>query len=95
MDLTTNIAEQVYCSLLGQLVPACSLDWVDNIFTEGSVYGCRYAVALDAYARICQRLGTGEEDHDVEVIINALLDNEHTVALKMFEYGMRYGRQKP
>lgn len=42
MDLTTNIAEQAYGSLVGQLVPACSLDWVDNIFTEGSVYACRY-----------------------------------------------------
>ena len=87
-----NLAEQVYASLLGQLQPEYALDWVENIYTEGSSYDRLYADVLAAYARLCERLGADEEDDDVEIIINAMLDNERTVALKMFAYGVLYGK---
>ena len=85
-----TVAEHVYDCLLGQIVSEETLDWVESIFTEGSAYDRNYGAVLDAYARLCRRLGTDEEDADVETIINAMLDNERTVALKMFEYGVRY-----
>ena len=87
-----SLEKQVYLSLLGQLNPEYTLDWVENIFTEGSDYDRRYGDVLDAYARLCQRLGTDDEDADVEIIINAMLENEQNVALKMFHYGLLCGR---
>ena len=83
----TEIAEEVYRTMLGQQQPACALDWVENIFTPGMPYYDACGAMLDARRRLCQRLGTGPEDRDVEAIIDALLANEHTVALKMFQYG--------
>ena len=87
-DMT--LAEQVYDCLLGQFVTEKTLDWVENIYTDGSEYDRNYAAVLAAYGRLCQRLGTDEEDDDVEIIINSMLANEQVVALKMFELGIRY-----
>ncbi len=50
---------------------------------------------LDAYSRLCQRLGVEEwEDADAEIIIHELLMLEKHLGLKMFEYGMYYGHRK-
>ena len=86
------MAEHVYDCLLGQIVSEKALDWVESIFTNGSVYDRNYGAVLDAYARLCRRLGADEEDADVEIIINAMLDNERAVAVKMFEYGAHYAK---
>ena len=87
-----TLPEQVYDCLLGQTERNITLNWVENIFTDGSAYDHNYGEVLDAYERLCQRLGTGDEDADVEIIINSMLDNEQIVALKMFEYGMKYAK---
>ena len=87
-----TLAEHVYDCLLGQFVSEKALDWVENIYTDGSEYDRNYSAVLDAYERLCQRLGADEEDRDVEVIINAMLANEQIVALKMFELGMYYAK---
>ena len=86
------LAEQVYDCLLGQIVSEKALDWVENIYTDGSEYDRNYAAVLAAYRRLCRRLGVNEEDDDVETIINAMLRNEEIIALKMFESGVRYGK---
>ena len=91
-DMT--LAEQVYDCLLGQIVSEKALDWVENIYTDGSEYDRNYAAVLAAYARLCNRLGVDEEDTDVEIIINALLKNEQIVALKMFESGICYAKSE-
>ena len=93
MDNRMNLSEQVYLSLLGQLFPEDTLNWVENIFELGKPYYENYSNALDAYARLCQRLGTGEEDKDVEIIVDSLLANEKAVALKMFQYGLHCGKE--
>ena len=82
----------LYDCLLGQIVSEKALDWVENIYTDGSKYDRNYAAVLAAYGRLCQRLGTDEEDDDVEIIINSMLANEQVVALKMFELGIRYAK---
>ena len=89
-DMT--LEEQVCDCLLGQFVTEKTLDWVENIYTDGSEYDRNYAAVLAAYGRLCQRLGTDEEDDDVEIIINSMLANEQVVALKMFELGIRYAK---
>ena len=93
MKFDMDLSEQVYYSLLGQLEPEYALDWVENIFTEGSDYDRLYGDVLAAYGRLCERLGKADgEDDDVETIINAMLDNERIVALKMFAYGVHHGK---
>ena len=89
-----TLAEHVYDCLLGQILSETALDWVESIFTDGSEYNRNYAAVLAAYGRLCQRLGTDEEDDDVEVIINSMLDNEKLIALNMFELGMRYAKSE-
>lgn len=87
-----DFAEEVYQSLLGMAVDEYKLEWVDNAFSPGSVCEQNDAAMLNAYERLCYRLGVPEEDADVEIIINALLDNQRELCLKMFACGRRYER---
>ncbi len=69
--------------------------YVENQFAEGAPCWRWYGEMLDAYERICERMGNRQgEDRDVEVIINSLLDIARHMALKMFEYGVFFARQK-
>ncbi len=66
---------------------------VKDEFTEGSDCANAYACMLDAYSRLCQRLGTSEwEDPDVEVIIHELAFIGRHVAMKMYDYGYLFGK---
>lgn len=89
-----NIEEQVFGTLTGLLVPEYALDWVENICVPGQPCYDRYRDMLDAYGRLCGRLGVVNEDPDAEVMVNALLDHGKILALKMFEYGQKYGRMQ-
>ena len=70
-----EIAERVYDTLLGNLLPEFCLPWVENIFVPG--YPCleEYGKMLNAYARLRIRLGAVNEDEDAEVMINSLLEH--------------------
>lgn len=81
--------EEVYDSLQGVLVDP--LPGVRNLFEAGMPCALRYQQMLEAYGRLCDRLGVVDEDQDVEIIINALLANQRESSMKMFEYGMRFG----
>ncbi|CAM3948607.1 hypothetical protein HMPREF1095_00868 [Enterocloster bolteae 90A5] len=44
---------------------------------------------MSAYQRLCQRLGAdGEEDKDIEVIINSYELITEYLCMKMFDYGV-------
>ncbi len=48
---------------------------------------------LDAYSNLCRRLNATQwNDADVEVIINELLHICRHISLKMFDYGVMFGR---
>lgn len=49
---------------------------------------------MDAYSRICARLGQENEDTDVEIIINSLLSIQKELCFKMYEYGAKFGITK-
>ncbi|MBQ6719991.1 MAG: hypothetical protein IJN20_06560 [Oscillospiraceae bacterium] len=85
-----DIADTVYDSLMGNLISACRLPWVETIFIPGHPCYEEYCEMHEAYARLRRRLGAGEEDRDAEDMINALLDQGRIIALKMFEYGRVY-----
>ncbi len=88
-----EIADKVYGSILGMLVKEARLPWVENEFEPGKPYHKNYNDMHDAYERLRERLGVEDEDDDVEIMINALLDNEQILCLKMFHYGMEYRKK--
>ena len=75
--------ELVYESLIGELVDP--IEGVPNEFAPGSFCEKQYQEVLDAYARICERLGVIDEDADVEIIINSLLAIQRKLCLKMYD----------
>ena len=61
--------------------------YVEDEFSEGKVCQIAYAEILDAYQRICERLGGGEEDKDIEVIMNNFNTIMEHLCMKMYDYG--------
>ena len=88
-----TIAEEVYHSLTGMRLPEYRLPWVEDAFAADAPCMQLYNDAMDAYMRLCGRLGVVNEDDDVEVIFNAFLGIEKILCIKMFEYGVRYGQK--
>ena len=87
-----SFEEYIYESLQGTLIhphPA-----VPNLFEDGMPCERWYADMLDAYQRICSRLGDEEEDQDVEIIINSLLSIQRELAFQMYRYGAKFKNEK-
>ena len=85
-----DIAETVYESLLGQLIPACQIPWVENIFVPGHACYEAYEQMLSAYARLREDLGEPDEDKNAEEMIDSLLTYSKIIALEMFSYGRKF-----
>ena len=49
---------------------------------------------LDAYERLCDRLGVRDEDDDVEIMINCFMDMEYRISRAMFECGVQLSKQQ-
>ncbi len=87
----TNVQiEAVYATLVGVMREEFRVSGVEDLFAEGSDCMNWYSDMLDAYERLCDRLGVVDEDKDVEVIICSLRKIEQKVSRKMFEYGMKF-----
>ena len=82
--------ENIYYTLIGTMQEPFRVPGVENLFAEGGECMNRYSEMLGAYERLCNRLGVIDEDEDVEIIIDALMNIERKVSMKMFEYGMKY-----
>ena len=81
----------IYETVTGINTLSRPMDGVENLFAPGSFCDRQYSRVLDAYGRLCDRLGVAEEDRDVEIIINSLMAIEHEIAYAMYEYGARFG----
>ncbi len=91
-----DFGEHIFDLLCGNLILdegfVPQSDVVQNEFAEGSSCAAAYSRMLEAYSRVCQRLGVAEwEDADVEIIVNELLGIGKHLALKMYSYGLFYG----
>ena len=64
---------------------------VENAFAEGEYCAIRYHEAMDAYARLRERLGGVDEDEDVEIMISAFEDIQRELCLRMYHYGAQFG----
>ena len=89
-----DIAETVYDSLHGFLVPACSLPWVEMIFQPGHPAHDHYEQMLTFKDRITARLGSCEEDPELEELIDRSLAYSKAIALEMFRYGQQYQKMQ-
>ncbi len=85
-----DIAETVYDSLHGFLIPACSLPWVDTVFRPGHPSHDNYEQMLHIKERITARLGDSAEDPELEALIDCSLAYSKSVALEMFRCGQKY-----
>ena len=79
------LADMIYETLIGEAVRP--LKNVPNVFDEGSVCTKEYQNMLDAYDRIRVRLQSGDEDEDVETIINSMLAIQGILCREMFRLG--------
>ncbi len=77
----------VYYTLLGELVEDNAVTWVENAYEPGSECDRLYSQALDAYEQLRKRLGVQGEDPDVEIILGNLISIQRILCQKMFLYG--------
>ena len=89
--MSGKFVEEVYDSLQGQLVTP--VPGVENAFEEGKPCEQNYRKMLDAYARLCNRLGVGDEDEDAEIMISSLLAIQRELCMKMYAYGAAIERK--
>lgn len=62
---------------------------VEDEFAEGAYCEKLYSQMLEAYERVCRRLGKpSTEDEDVEIIISNLMSIGRHQSMKMFDYGV-------
>ena len=62
---------------------------VKDEFAEGEYCEKLYSQMLEAYERVCRRLGKPDtEDKDVEIIISNLMSIGRYQSMKMFDYGV-------
>lgn len=86
-----DLAERIYQTVVVGLLPEYRVPGVEFAFEEGSFCMTRYGEMLNAYERLCDRLGVVDEDEDVEVIISALLDIQSELCHQMYRYGAQFG----
>ena len=89
--MTDEQIEAIYDTLTGEMCDAYRVPGVENLFSESGECMACYGRFLEAYGRLCSRLGVEDEDADVEIIVNAFMDMERIISFRMFHYGMIYG----
>ena len=71
--------------------PVAESSAVKDEFAEGEYCEKLYSQMLEAYERVCRRLGLPDtEDKDVEIIISNLMSIGRYQSMKMFDYGVLF-----
>lgn len=83
--------EWAYETMVCGLVEGHRMPGVEHAFSGEDVCMKRYGDAMDAYERLCQRLGVVDEDQDVESIFRAFMDIERELCYRMYACGAKYG----
>jgi len=87
-----DMEEYVYESLQGTIMDPHPQ--VESLFEEGTDCDRWYGEVLEAYQRLCHRLGVGDEDEDVEVIITNLNRIQRKTAYRMYYYGAKFKKDE-
>ena len=77
----------IYDSVMGNLTKEAHCPDIENLFESNKPCAMLYQQMLEAYWRLCEKLGQEDEDDDGEIMINSLLEITRIVGIKMFEYG--------
>ena len=87
-----NLVDDVYATLIGVAGEAYQVPGVENAFAPGEYCDRRYADMTAHRQRLWERLGS-EDDEDIEQILCAMESIQAELCRKMFEYGLRFGKQ--
>ena len=85
-----TLYELIYETLRGNVCTEYMVPGVEDAFADGSYCAGKYADVISAYLRICQRLGCGEEDKDLDIILDSMNDIQDYVSRQMFFLGVRH-----
>ena len=93
-----NFIEEIYETVSGQTLQQLKMPGVENMFEPEKPCAILYNQAMDAYLRICSRLGIDDddpygfppEDYDLNTIMGCMDDICKLVALEMFRYGVKF-----
>ena len=90
--MNETLLDDIYWTLLGELIPEAAIPGVPNLFATGSPCAEAYARMRKAYERLCLRLGFDEdyEDRDLDIMVSSLEDIQETLAKEMFRLGMAH-----
>ncbi len=78
----------VYESMLGER--KFPIVGVEDAFAEGGVCEREYEKMREVYACICQRLGVGEEDAELDGMIDSMERICRELCMNMFDYGVKH-----
>ena len=87
-----QLAEWVFDTMNGFLLEDSCMKNVENLFEEGMLCSQLYRKMNLARESLANRLECSEEDPDIEEMITLLLMITRIVGLKMFEYGIQFGK---
>ena len=86
-----TLMECAYETMACGVLEAYQMPGVEDAFAPGSYCMDLYTKALDAYARLCNRLGVKDEDNDVEIIFYSFLQIQKELCYRMYRYGAQFG----
>ncbi len=78
--------DMIYDSMCGFLVEEYALPDVNNAFVPGSYCDRQYERMRSAYERVCDRLKTGEEDPDLNIMVEAMENIQRELCRRIFYY---------
>ena len=79
--------DDIYESMLGLRLPEACVPGVEDAFSEGSLCQREYDRMRSAYERLCTRLGAGDEDPDLNTMVNALEAIQQELCERMYRFG--------
>ena len=79
--------DDTYESMLGLRLPESSVPRVEDAFSEGSLCQREYDRMRDAYERLCSRLGAGDEDPDLNTMVDAMEAIQRDLCERMYRCG--------
>ena len=85
-----QLKDRIYDTLNGANMMGDYVEGVENLFAPGEDCEVLYSRVMDAYERLCRRLGVQEEDEDVEIIIGCMMDIERRLSCAMYDYGAKF-----
>lgn len=85
--MENSILEDIYYTLIGELVPECQVPGVENAFASGRFCDTTWLELDAARTRILERLGTPDGDGDVDAMTDGFTTIQKELCLQMFRLG--------